>query len=119
MLRDLLGLEEDGDEVVVRAHENLLGREPPGNRVAIAVERDTEHLGYARALDVVGVEWRSGDRLEQPLFLVLEHELRDLAGHLVHTSVGEVIAPADRLRVEVEQIAEAAAGPESATDEAD
>lgn len=119
MLRDAFGLEEDGDEFVVGAHDDLLRSEPPRNGVAIAIERDAEHLGDAHSLDVVGVERRLGDPLEQSPLFVLEDELRDLASDLVDATVGEVVAPSGGLRVEIEQIAEAAAGPESSPDETD
>ena len=76
MLGDLLGLEEDRDEVVVGAHDDLLRGEPPRDRVAVAVEGDAEHLGHAHALDVVGIEGGRGERLEPSLLLVLEDELR-------------------------------------------
>src|SRR5579859_1777414 len=82
MLSDLLGLEEDRDEGVVGADEDLLRREPPRNRVTVAVEGDAKHLGHAHAVDVVGIEGGPGKRLEQSLLLVLEDELGNLAGHL-------------------------------------
>jgi hypothetical protein len=37
----------------------------------------------------------------------------------VHAPVGEVVAPGRGLRVEIEQVTEAAPGPEAAADEAD
>src|ERR1700678_607383 len=119
MLRDLLGLEKDRDEVVVCTHENLLRREPPGDRIAVTIEGDAKHLGHAHAVDVVGIERGVWDRLEQALLLVLEDELGDFSGDLVHASVGEVVAPPGGLGVEVEQIAEATPWPESAANEAD
>ena len=55
---------------------HLLGDEPPGDRVLVAIEGDAEHLGDAGALDVVGVEGRVGERLEPAFLLVLEDERR-------------------------------------------
>src|SRR5581483_8159862 len=56
---------------------------------------------------------------EQTLLLVLEDELRDLPRDLVHATVSEVVAPPSCLRVEVEQVAHAATGPESSANETD
>ena len=61
----------------------------------------------------------SGSGLRRRRLLVLEDEHGHFPGLLVHAPVGEVVAPRGGLRVEVEQIAEAAPGPEAAANEAD
>src|SRR6202522_790941 len=119
LLRNLLGLEKARAEVVDCTHENLLRREPPRDRIAVTIEGDAKHLGHTHAVDVVGIERGVGDGLEQALLLVLEDELGDFAGDLVHAPVGEVVAPPGGLGVEVEQIAEATPWPESSANEAD
>ena len=119
MVGDLLVGQVQGHGVVAGAHGHLLGGEAPGDRVAVAVERDAEHLGDAGGFDVVGVERGGGHWLEQPLLLVGEDERGDLAGDFVHAAVGEVVAPRGGLGVEVEQVAEATAGPEAGAHEAD
>lgn len=89
----LLGPEEDTHRGVIGAHDHALGDKPPGDRVLVAVEGDTEHLGDARALNVVGGERRIRQRIEQALLFVLEDERGHLAGLLVDSPVGEVVAP--------------------------
>jgi hypothetical protein len=96
--RDLLGTEEDGDRLVVSAHNDGLAHQAPGYRVLIAIEGDAEALGDALALDIVAIEGDVGERREQLPLLVLEDEGRDLAGLFVDSIVGEVVAPLAGLR---------------------
>jgi hypothetical protein len=53
--RNLFGTDEDGDRVVVGAHDKALTRPSPRNGVAVAIEADAVELGDADWLDVVGV----------------------------------------------------------------
>jgi hypothetical protein len=54
------------------------------------------------SVDIVGIEGRARDRLEQPPLFVLVDELGDLAGDLVHAPVGEVVTPSSGLHIEVQ-----------------
>ena len=118
MERHLLGSQKRGELLVIGADDEGLAHEAPGNRIPIPVEGDAKGLGDALTLDVVGVEGRFGNRLEEAPLLVRKDQGGHFARLVVDAVVGEGIAPLGGLHIEVEQILESATRPEALADKA-
>src|SRR5262249_37713206 len=116
---DLLDAEEDAHVFVVGADDDGLGDEGGRDGVEVPVEADAVHLRHGGALELVGLEAGRGERPAVLALPVLEGGRGPFAGALVPPPVGKIIPPARCLDVEVEQVGEAAAGPEALAHETD
>ena len=87
-----------------------------GNRVEIAVEADVGGLSGADGADEVGLEGMSGQGQEAGL--LLDPDVGDGAVGLVGVTslVGDEVAPAPELGVDVVEVAEGAGGEEGVTE---
>jgi hypothetical protein len=94
----------------VRAERERLPDEPPGDRVAVAIEGHAEAGRDDDAPHLVGVVGLPEREQVRPL--LGDEEARDLPGHAVLALVGHRVPPGLRLGVEVGEVAERPPRPE-------